>query len=77
MNTPLPAHLVAGIRKRIAWLREAWQIDEIYAPPRLTGYPMAVRRREPVSVGGTAPTNPGATAPTFPQPHSNHARSRS
>jgi hypothetical protein len=41
MNTPLPAHLVAGIRQRIALLREAWQIDEIYASPRHTGYPMA------------------------------------
>jgi hypothetical protein len=77
MNTPLPAHLVAGIRQRIAWLRETWQIDEIYAPPQLTGYPTAGRRPGPVSAGGTAPTSPGATAPTFPQPHSNDARSRS
>lgn len=77
MNTPLPAHLVAGIRQRIAWLREAWQIDEIYAHPRHTGYPMAGRRREPARAGGIAPTSPGATAPTFPQPHSNDARSRS
>jgi hypothetical protein len=69
MNTPLPAHLVAGIRQRIAWLREAWQIDEIYAPRELAGYPTAHRRHETV--------RPGATAPTFPQPHSNDARSRS
>lgn len=69
MNTPLPAHLGAGIRQRIACLREAWQIDEIYPPPQLTGYPTAGRRHEKAS--------PGATAPTFPRPHRNDARSRS
>jgi hypothetical protein len=77
MNTPLPAHLVAGISQRIAWLREVRQIDEIYSHPRHAGYPLAGHRRQPASAVGTAPTNPGATAPTFPQPHSNDARSRS
>jgi hypothetical protein len=49
MNTPLPAHLVAGIRQRIALLREAWQIDEVYASPRHTGYPMAPTSPQPHS----------------------------
>lgn len=69
MNTPMPAHLVADIRQRIAWLREAWQVDEVYPQPRLADYPTARRRLEPA--------NPGAAAPTFPRPHSNDARSRS
>jgi hypothetical protein len=68
MSTPLPAHLVAGISQRIAWLREAWQVDVVYAQPRLADYPIARRGR---------PTNPGNATPTFPRPHSNDARSRS
>ena len=76
MSTPLPAHLVASIRRRIAWLREEWQIDEAHAPPQLTGYPMA-RRPEPASPTAKASTSPGAPSPTFPQPRRNDARSRS
>jgi hypothetical protein len=69
MTTPLPAHLAADIRHRIAWLREAWRVDEVCAPSLLTGFPIAHRRREPV--------RPGSSAPTFPRPHRNDARSRS
>ena len=68
MTTPLPAHLVAAIRQRIAWLREAWDLDASYAQtqPRLTGYPIAPIRREPAIPG-----------PTFPKPHTHDSRSRS
>jgi hypothetical protein len=76
MSTPLPAHLVASIRRRIAWLREEWQIDEVYAPPQHRGYPM-VRRPELASPRAKASTSPGAPSPTFPQPRRNDARSRS
>jgi hypothetical protein len=69
MTSPLPAHLTADIRRRIAWLREAWSIDEVYAPQQLTGYPIARQRREP--------GHPGSSAPTFPRPHRNDSRSRS
>lgn len=79
MSTPLPAHLVAGIRQRIAWLREAWQIDEIYAQPQLTGYPTVGRRHETARPGAARPgtARTGATAPTLPRPRSNDARSGS
>jgi hypothetical protein len=76
MSTPLPAHLVASIGRRIAWLREAWQVDDVYATPRLTGYPM-VSRREPASPRANASISPGGPSPRFPQQRSNDARSRS
>jgi hypothetical protein len=76
MSTPLPAHLVASIRRRIDWLREEWQIDEAYTPPQHRGYPM-VRRPELASPRAKAYTSPGAPSPTFPQPRRNDARSRS
>jgi hypothetical protein len=76
MSTPLPAHLVAGIGRRIAWLREAWQVDDVYAPPQLTGYPM-VSRPEPASPRAIASISPGAPSPRFPKQRSNDARSRS
>jgi hypothetical protein len=69
MTSPLPAHLSADIRHRIAWLREAWRVDEVFAPPQLTGYSIGHQRREP--------GRPGSSAPTFPRPHRNDARSRS
>jgi hypothetical protein len=69
MTSPLPAHLTADIRRRIAWLRESWRVDEVYAPAELTGFPIAHRRHEPA--------RPGSSAPTFPSPHRNDARSRS
>jgi hypothetical protein len=76
MSTPLPAHLVASIRQRVARLREVWQIDEVYTQPQLRGYPM-VRRPEPASPRAEASTSRWAPSPTFPQPHRNDARSRS
>jgi hypothetical protein len=76
MNTPLPRHLAAGISQRIAWLREAWQINAICTTPRLSGYRTTHRRFEPAGRGAKVPGSPWAT-PTFPQPHSNDARSRS
>jgi hypothetical protein len=76
MSNPLAVHMVASIRRRIAWLREEWQIDDVYAPPQLTGYPM-VRRPEPASPRAEASTSRWAPSPTFPQPHRNDARSRS
>ena len=76
MSTPLPAHLATSIRRRIAWLREEWQIDEVYASPQHRGYPM-VRRPELANQRAKAATSPGAPSPTFPQPHRDDARSRS
>jgi hypothetical protein len=69
MTSPLPAHLTSDIRRRIAWLRETWRVDEVYAHPQLTGNPIAQQRSEPA--------RPGSSAPTFPRPHRNDARSRS
>jgi hypothetical protein len=65
MNSPMPAHLMAAIRQRIAWLREAWHVDEAYLrpQPRLRDYPFASRRPEP------------STSPTFPGRQSHDQRS--
>ena len=76
MSTPLPAHLVASIGQRIAWLREAWQVDDVYAPAQLTGYPM-VSRPEPASPRVNASISPAGPSPRFPKQRSNDARSRS
>jgi hypothetical protein len=76
MSTPLPAHLVASIRWRIAWLREAWQVDDVYAPQHLTGYPM-VSRPGPAGPRANASTSPVTPSPRFPKPRSDDARSRS
>jgi hypothetical protein len=63
MNTPLPPHLSEAIKQRIAVLREAWRLDEVYPPRpaghRPTGHPSALRRPDP---------RPQATSPTFPGP---------
>lgn len=63
MTSPLPAHLVAAIGQRIAWLREAWHVTEAYPQPRLRDYPFAPRRPEP------------STSPTFPSRQSHDTRS--
>ena len=76
MSTPLPAYLVASIGRRIAWLREAWQVDDVYAPLQLTGYPM-ISHPEPASPRANASTGPVAPSPRFPRPRSNDARSTS
>jgi hypothetical protein len=69
MTSPLPAHLTADIRRRIAWLRETWRVDEVCAAPELTGYPIVHQRRGSV--------RPGVSTPTFPSRHRSDARSRS
>ena len=42
-DQPLPAHLAEAIRRRIAALRAATDVDQAYldASPRLRGYPLA------------------------------------
>jgi hypothetical protein len=48
MTDSLPAHLADAIRRRIAALRAASQVDESYLDPspRLRGYPLVREHRQ-------------------------------
>jgi hypothetical protein len=71
MTSPMPAHLTTAIRQRIAWLREAWHVDQVYAQPipQLSDYPLVAQRREHRN-------HPGDSTPTFPSPQSDDVRSK-
>jgi hypothetical protein len=65
MTNALPAHLSAGIAERIAVLRQAWRVDEVFRPSQSRPRSHQVTRRKPEP----------PTSPTFPRPRHHDARS--
>jgi hypothetical protein len=70
MTSPLPAHLAAAIRERIAVLRETWHVDEAHGPWQAGPQDQPATRRRPGH-----DERPGTAYPTFPSPHRDDARS--